>query len=278
MTLSTSDVAVCCSSDSVRSRVRACTSSNSRTLLDRDRCLVGKDFQKPDLVVGKTARLRPCDKDRAHNAIFAMHGHSKAAAVPGLFGESPIVISRINEDVADVNNCASVDGLGCHRHAIKWHRKVCPEELDAALGNPANAREFDNVAIEDGDNADLCVTQLLRTLSDEIEDRHCVGRRSTYYVQHVSSRGLPLQRLLRLVEQPHVLDGDHGLIGEGLQQGNLFVAERMYFGAAEQNRSDALALAQQGNTQISASAGAARPFPGVGEFVAFGGEHVVYVH
>ena len=29
--LSTSDVAVCCSSDSVRSRVRACTSSNSRT-------------------------------------------------------------------------------------------------------------------------------------------------------------------------------------------------------------------------------------------------------
>jgi hypothetical protein len=31
MTLSTSDVAVCCSSDSVSSRVRACTSSNSRT-------------------------------------------------------------------------------------------------------------------------------------------------------------------------------------------------------------------------------------------------------
>ena len=32
MTLSTSDVAVCCSSDSESSRVRACTSSNSRTL------------------------------------------------------------------------------------------------------------------------------------------------------------------------------------------------------------------------------------------------------
>ena len=31
MTLSTSAVAVCCSSDSVSSRVRACTSSNSRT-------------------------------------------------------------------------------------------------------------------------------------------------------------------------------------------------------------------------------------------------------
>ena len=31
MTFSTSEVAVCCSSDSERSRVRACTSSNSRT-------------------------------------------------------------------------------------------------------------------------------------------------------------------------------------------------------------------------------------------------------
>jgi hypothetical protein len=31
MTCSTSDVAVCCSSDSDNSRVRACTSSNSRT-------------------------------------------------------------------------------------------------------------------------------------------------------------------------------------------------------------------------------------------------------
>ena len=31
-------------------------------------------------------------------------------------------------------------------------------------------------------------------------------------------RGLPLQRLLGLVEQPHILDGDHGLVGEGLQQ------------------------------------------------------------
>ena len=31
MTCSTSDVAVCCSKDSLSSRVRACTSSNSRT-------------------------------------------------------------------------------------------------------------------------------------------------------------------------------------------------------------------------------------------------------
>ena len=31
---------------------------------------------------------------------------------------------------------------------------------------------------------------------------------------------------LRLVEQPRILDGDHGLVGEGLQQLDVVVGER----------------------------------------------------
>ena len=34
-------------------------------------------------------------------------------------------------------------------------------------------------------------------------------------------------RLLRLPEQPRVLDRDHGLIGEGLEERELLVAERL---------------------------------------------------
>ena len=45
-----------------------------------------------------------------------------------------------------------------------------------------------------------------------------VRRRTGDHLQDVGGRGLPLQRLLRLVEQPRILDGDHGLVGEGLQQ------------------------------------------------------------
>ncbi len=38
-------------------------------------------------------------------------------------------------------------------------------------------------------------------------------------LQDVGGGGLPLpSRLLRLVEQPHILDGDYCLIGKGLQQ------------------------------------------------------------
>ena len=53
---------------------------------------------------------------------------------------------------------------------------------------------------------------------DGLEHRLHVRRRTGDHLQDVGRRGLPLQRLLRLVEQPHVLDGDHGLVGEGLQQ------------------------------------------------------------
>ena len=35
--------------------------------------------------------------------------------------------------------------------------------------------------------------------------------------------------LLELLKQPHVLDGDHGLVGEGLEQGDLLVGERTDF-------------------------------------------------
>ncbi len=49
-----------------------------------------------------------------------------------------------------------------------------------------------------------------------------VGDRLADDLQYLGRGGLPLQRLLRLVEQPRVLDRDHRLVGEGLQQRHLF--------------------------------------------------------
>ena len=54
---------------------------------------------------------------------------------------------------------------------------------------------------------------------------------------------------LHLLEQTDIADGDHGLIGEGLQQGNLFIAERVNFRSAKDDHPDALALSHQGHTQ-----------------------------
>ena len=62
-----------------------------------------------------------------------------------------------------------------------------------------------------------------------VEHRLEIGRRGSNDSKNFAGRGLLLQRLgkiavalLQFFEQPHVLDGDHRLVGEGFQQRNLF--------------------------------------------------------
>ena len=65
-----------------------------------------------------------------------------------------------------------------------------------------------------------------------LEHRLQVAGRSGDDLQHLRRRGLLLQRLgklararLHLVEQPHVLDGDHRLVGEGGDKLDLLLRE-----------------------------------------------------
>jgi len=63
--------------------------------------------------------------------------------------------------------------------------------------------------------------QPLAALENLLENRRRVGHRTADDLQHFGGGGLPLQRLLRLVQQPHVLDRDDRLISEGLEQVDL---------------------------------------------------------
>ena len=47
---------------------------------------------------------------------------------------------------------------------------------------------------------------------------------------------------LQFLEQPHVLDGDHRLVGEGFEQRDLLVGERTDLRAANHDRPDRNAL------------------------------------
>jgi hypothetical protein len=49
---------------------------------------------------------------------------------------------------------------------------------------------------------------------------------------------LLLKRFAQLVEQPRVLDGDHGLIGKGLEQSDLSLREELDLSAAECDRAN----------------------------------------
>ena len=51
-----------------------------------------------------------------------------------------------------------------------------------------------------------------------VQHRLNVRRRAGDDAQDFARRCLLLQRFLELLEQPHILDGDHGLIGEGFKK------------------------------------------------------------
>ena len=96
---------------------------------------------------------------------------------------------------------------------------------------------------------------------DRLEHRLHVRRRAGDDLQDVGRGGLPLQRFLGLVEQPRVLDRDHGLVGETLLERKLFVGEGQEPVAEYDENADCLALAPERR----ATHGAGTPRPGMGQ-------------
>ena len=60
-----------------------------------------------------------------------------------------------------------------------------------------------------------------RRFDKRLQHRLQIESRAADDLEHVGGGGLLLQRFAQLVEQPRVLDGDHGLIGKGPHQSDL---------------------------------------------------------
>jgi hypothetical protein len=99
---------------------------------------------------------------------------------------------------------------------------------------------------------DLRFAKLSRGLDQGIKHDLQIERRTADSFQHLSGRGLLPERvgeiggtLLKRVEQAHVLDGDHRLVGKGLQELDLPCTERADFSPSDQDSADRGPFAQQ---------------------------------
>src|SRR4030081_1959618 len=72
---------------------------------------------------------------------------------------------------------------------------------------------------------------------DGLQDRLQVKSRAADDLQDLAYGRLLLERLLCLVEEPHIFDGDDGLIRERLEKLDLIRRERLHFHAAERDAS-----------------------------------------
>ena len=102
----------------------------------------------------------------------------------------------------------------------------------------------EEVAVVEEQRGNVRFAQARDVVQNRAVDRCNVGGRAADDAQDLRRRGLLLERLLGLVEQPYVLDRDHRLVGEGLEQIRLVLAELPGNGAIDGNDADRLAVAQ----------------------------------
>ena len=95
MTLSTSDVAVCCSSDLLRSWVRWRSSLSSRVFSIRDDRLGGELLHQLDLLVRERPHLLAVDADRADQVVFLEHRNDQQGSRARQIGETPARLLRL---------------------------------------------------------------------------------------------------------------------------------------------------------------------------------------
>src|SRR5215813_516091 len=109
-----------------------------------------------------------------------------------------------------------------------------------------------NVSVAESQHYVVHATNPGGALDDSVEHRLHVGRRAADDAQHLRCRCLMLQgfaqfciALLNLLEQPHILDGDHSLVGESFKKSDLLVRERPDLCSADHNGPDWNAFSKQ---------------------------------
>src|SRR5262249_7122955 len=106
-------------------------------------------------------------------------------------------------------------------------------------------RKSQKIAVVQEDKAEHGLAQARGTLNDRIKHRLGICRRPGDDVKHLARRSLMFESFgqlararLYLVEQPHVLDRNYRLVGEGLDQRDLFVGEGLHLQAIGQDHAE----------------------------------------
>ncbi len=144
ITLSTSAVAVCCWSDSMRSRVFACTSSNRRDVLDGDHGLIGKGLQQLDVMVGERAGLLARDADHADRVPSRSSGTNSSC---GSRATAPVPANRA--DSAHSTSASAISTISPLRIRSPQHcgQRLGKRGLQRRIGLGAGSREGHQVNV-----------------------------------------------------------------------------------------------------------------------------------
>ena len=100
------------------------------------------------------------------------------------------------------------------------------------------------VPVDAKDQSIACVAKPRSMLRDHVQYRLNICRRTGNDAQDFTRSGLLFQSFLEFLKQSHVLDSDYSLVGEGLEENNLFISEGTRFDSKNYNRADRKTVAQ----------------------------------
>ena len=220
-------------------------------VLDGDDGLVREGLEQLDLCIAERDCLLATDVDGADRRVAAQHRDRKDTVVADRLGPLRDVrvfgaaLSIGDRNHATLENRPRGDAEATGRCGIRG-----PNSLKALQRGTIVAGQRDHLAVEPEHETEKAITQPRRTRRDSVEHGLHVGGRARDDAQDFAGRRLLLQRhgevaiaRLELLEEAHVLDGDDGLVGEGLEQLDLAIGEGAGLGAQYRDGADGHALA-----------------------------------
>src|SRR6516162_9095918 len=152
-------------------------------------------------------------------------------------------------DVPVLDGSIAVEKPTKHRTFVRFQgTEVAQSDLEL-VSEPALRRERESVAITDPEDSKCRLTQDECFVQQRVEHWGEVAGRRIDHLQDLGGRGLLLQRLACLGDEPRVLHPDDRLRREVLQERDLLVSKRPYLTAVYKNRPKQSALAAQRESQ-----------------------------
>src|SRR5215468_3668759 len=240
-------------------------------VLDGDDCLVREGLQQRDLLVGEGPRLASGNTDGTDSRTFPVHGHPHRAPEPAFPGGRPHLVrhTRIGFEVSRHDDGPRPDCLTRARELCEGSREYARERR-RVRGNRCIGGDVYVITYPAKYCARKAAEKAPGAVYDGVEYWLGFRRRAADDAKHLSGGRLLLKGLGEVLialpqfrKQAHVLDGDHGLVGKGLEQSDLLVREGIHLGTAKRDRAQRGALPEQRNAQQGSGAlrqGVCAPF------------------
>src|SRR5262249_44818749 len=213
-------------------------------ILDGNYGLVSENLEKRDLFVTEGANLVPPQLNVTDRDAFAQKRDAERSPMTEALGKRTAfrIFDFLGLKVLDVDQAPINYRPSAYRSAMK--RNITDRHWSMM------ADKAQHVIVCTQDDSIEGIAQPCSATSNSVEYWLNVGRRAADYVEHLGGRHLVFELLcqfaracLHFVEQPHVLDGDHRLIGKGL--GKLDLLRRIWpgFGSPDSQHTNQNSLA-----------------------------------